>query len=96
MTLRQSAVERYNDGSYFAKHPTWDAEHSGWKAKNIKKILTKNNIDANKICEVGCGAGEILLELKKMILAKSFMVTKLQKLLMKCAKQKKLIMLNSF
>jgi hypothetical protein len=22
----------YNDGSYFAKHPTWDVEHSPWKA----------------------------------------------------------------
>lgn len=50
----------YEDGTYFDNNPTWHVEHSPWKAKQIEKILRNNNIDASTICEVGCGAGEIL------------------------------------
>jgi cyclopropane fatty-acyl-phospholipid synthase-like methyltransferase len=50
----------YKDGTYFEKHPTWHQEDSHWKAKQILKILNKNNIIPSTICEIGCGAGEIL------------------------------------
>lgn len=53
----------YTTNEYIEKHPTYDVEHSPWKAKEIIKILKKNKIKPNSVCEVGCGAGEILNQL---------------------------------
>ena len=50
----------YQNGTYLEKNPTWHEEHSSWKAKQITKILRKNNIIPSSVCEIGCGAGEIL------------------------------------
>lgn len=50
----------YEDGGYFSKHPTWHEEDSSWKAKQIEKILKRNSIIPSTVCEIGCGAGEIL------------------------------------
>ncbi|MGD0548593.1 MAG: methyltransferase domain-containing protein [Terracidiphilus sp.] len=50
----------YEDGSYLSSNPTWHAEDSPWKAEQISKILIKNKIDPSTVCEIGCGAGEIL------------------------------------
>jgi cyclopropane fatty-acyl-phospholipid synthase-like methyltransferase len=50
----------YQDGTYLGKNPTWHQEDSSWKAKQICRILRKNDINPSTICEVGCGAGEIL------------------------------------
>lgn len=50
----------YEDGTYLDRNPTWHEEDSPWKAKQILRILEKNNIRPSTICEVGCGAGEIL------------------------------------
>jgi hypothetical protein len=50
----------YENGTYLENNPTWHEEDSPWKAKQIVKILKKNNIAPSNICEVGCGAGEIL------------------------------------
>ena len=69
---RLPTEERYNDGSYLLTHPTWDAEHSWLKAKNIQKILENNNIKIKTMCEVGCGAGEILLTLQRNNIGKEF------------------------
>lgn len=61
------AVSRvmYTSGEYFEKNPTWDVEDSPWKAKQILRIIGRNNIMPQTICEVGCGAGEILIQLQK-------------------------------
>lgn len=56
--------ELYYEGEYLAKHPTWHAEDSSWKAAQILRILCANDVRPNTICEVGCGAGEILRQLK--------------------------------
>jgi len=50
----------YENGTYLDNNPTWHEEDSPWKAKQIEKILKKNNVNPSTICEVGCGAGEIL------------------------------------
>lgn len=50
----------YEDGTYLQKHPTWHEEDSAWKAKQISKMLRANNIIPSTLCELGCGAGEIL------------------------------------
>lgn len=53
----------YIDGDYLKNHPSWHSEDSAWKADKIKKILSKNRIYPKNICEIGCGAGEILNQL---------------------------------
>lgn len=56
-------MSRYKDGSYLNQRPDWHTEDSPWKAENIMHMLEKNDILPNTICEVGCGAGEILNQL---------------------------------
>jgi SAM-dependent methyltransferase len=55
--------EMYTQGEYLEKNPTWHVEDSSWKAKNIVKIIERNRLQFNSICEIGCGAGEILNQL---------------------------------
>lgn len=50
----------YQDGTYLTNNPTWHEKDSPWKAKQIRKILRRNNIKLSSVCEIGCGAGEIL------------------------------------
>jgi hypothetical protein len=50
----------YEDGAYLEKHPTWHEEDSPWKAEQISRIMKMNNLVPSTICEIGCGAGEIL------------------------------------
>jgi len=60
-----NAGERYFDGAYLAHNPTWHAEHSATKARWIDEILRRNGLEPRSVAEVGCGSGEILVELKK-------------------------------
>ena len=55
-------LDRYSkETSEYAKNiPSWHAEHSEWKARNILHLLKKNNVNPQTIAEIGCGAGEIL------------------------------------
>lgn len=50
----------YENGTYLKNNPTWHEEDSAWKTRQINKILTKNNVKPISVCEIGCGAGEIL------------------------------------
>ena len=50
----------YNDGTYLEHNPSWHEEGSSWKASKIIKIIEDNKLLPNTVCEVGCGAGEIL------------------------------------
>lgn len=63
--VEANAGERYFDGDYLAHNPTWHAEHSPTKARWIDDILRRNRIEPKTIAEVGCGSGEILVELRK-------------------------------
>ena len=60
-----NAGDRYFDGAYLAHNPTWHAEHSPTKARWIDDILRRNRLEPRTIAEVGCGSGEILVELRK-------------------------------
>ncbi len=53
----------YETGEYLTHNETWHTEDSPWKARDILRILRKNTVEADSICEVGCGAGEILRQL---------------------------------
>ncbi|QCK87817.1 class I SAM-dependent methyltransferase [Phreatobacter aquaticus] len=55
--------EIYQGDTYANKNPTWHEEDAPWKAKHIETILKSNAIAPTTICEVGCGTGDILLNL---------------------------------
>jgi hypothetical protein len=57
----------YKNGRYFDKNPTWHTEDSPWKAKQILYCLNRNHIRPDSVCEVGCGAGEILNQLHRQM-----------------------------
>lgn len=53
----------YNDHTYLANNPTWHEEDAPFKAERILKLLRRNKLPLHNICEVGCGSGEILVQL---------------------------------
>jgi hypothetical protein len=57
--------EIYLSGEYLQKNPTWHVEKSPWKATQILKMMNRNSITPRTLCEVGCGAGEILKQLQQ-------------------------------
>jgi ubiquinone/menaquinone biosynthesis C-methylase UbiE len=56
--------ERYTSGEYLQFNPTWHVEESPWKAKHVYRMLERNGIAPETVCEVGCGAGEVLRQLQ--------------------------------
>ena len=57
--------QMYEGDSYSLKNPTWHEEDAPWKAGHIERIIKKNKIPTDSVCEVGCGTGDILLNLEK-------------------------------
>lgn len=57
----------YTSGEYNQKNPTYHVEDSPWKARQILKMMQLHHLQPDSICEVGCGAGEILYQLQKQI-----------------------------
>jgi cyclopropane fatty-acyl-phospholipid synthase-like methyltransferase len=56
--------QKYLTDQYITDNPTWDLEDSPWKATKVAMILAANGIQPESVCEVGCGAGYILSELR--------------------------------
>jgi Methyltransferase domain len=50
----------YADGTYLAKNPDWHRGRSAWKASYFARVWEDFALDPSVVCEVGCGAGEIL------------------------------------
>jgi len=55
----------YQDGTYLDKNPLWHVEESPWKAAQILRMMEQNHLAPETICEIGCGAGEVLKQLEK-------------------------------
>lgn len=55
----------YLTGEYFRKNPTYDVGDSHWKARQILKMLDRHHLRPGSVCEVGCGAGEVLRRLQE-------------------------------
>jgi len=53
----------YNDSTYLNKNPTWHEEDAPFKASKIIKLLERNPISFKTVAEIGCGSGEILVQL---------------------------------
>lgn len=65
---RRRSVSIYENGKYLTENETWHIEDSPWKATQVLRLLNGHHIDARTVCEVGCGAGEILVQLSKTLL----------------------------
>ena len=61
------AAEIYTDGRYVALNPSYHVEDSAWKAAFVVDLLVAQGMSPRTIVEVGCGAGEILAQLKRMM-----------------------------
>ena len=57
----------YTSGEYLEKNPNWHVEESPWKAKQVTRMTTRNHVVPKTICEVGCGAGEVLRQLQEQM-----------------------------
>ena len=53
------------NSEYLKLTDDWHAKDSPWKAKHAYRLLQKNNIYPKTVVEVGCGVGEILVNLDK-------------------------------
>ena len=53
----------YNDNTYLNNNPNWHQEDAPFKAGKIIQLLNRNKIDFKSVCEIGCGSGEILVQL---------------------------------
>lgn len=51
--------------SYIEVNPSWHMEDSPWKASHIMKMIRQNGLTPKSIAEIGCGAGEILNQLRE-------------------------------
>ena len=50
----------YQDGTYLENNSEWHVADAPWKAEQIRAMLSRNGLNPETICEVGCGAGQIL------------------------------------
>ena len=57
----------YQTGEYVDLNPTYHVEDSAWKAGQILRMIEKHELRPQSICEVGCGAGEILKQLQSRL-----------------------------
>lgn len=65
--------DKYITDDYLDKNPSWDVEDSPWKAKHVSRMLENNRLNFQTICEVGCGAGGVLVSLKDSYPKASFL-----------------------
>jgi len=58
---------RYLDGSYAEGNPEWHQGDSAWKAERIFEIIGRNGLKFSTVCDLGCGAGEVLACLQRKL-----------------------------
>jgi ubiquinone/menaquinone biosynthesis C-methylase UbiE len=58
-------LDMYQGETYAENNPTWHEEDAPWKARHIQTMIHKHRLPTGRICEVGCGTGEILLNLEQ-------------------------------
>jgi hypothetical protein len=57
-----SVLERniYLNGEYLKSNPRWHKDESPFKVNQILRMMEKHRLQPKTICDVGCGAGEVL------------------------------------
>jgi len=59
-----SLEDMYRTGAYSHLAPTWHVDESAAKAREILRLIESHGLTPRTICEVGCGAGEVLRQLQ--------------------------------
>jgi SAM-dependent methyltransferase len=54
----------YRNGSYLKYNPSWHAEESPFKVRQIERMMDRQHLKPRSVCDVGCGAGLVLAELQ--------------------------------
>lgn len=72
METSREITERYNNADYLEKNRDWHAGGSPWKATQVARLLADHAIAPETVAEVGCGAGEILVNLRRMGVGRRF------------------------
>lgn len=65
--MSMSIESRYYDGHYLAENPDWGSKDASWKAAQVVSILSDHEIEPGTMCEIGCGSGDVLMHLKKLL-----------------------------
>jgi len=63
--MKVSSNDMYVNGEYFSNNPDWDIADAQWKTDVIIELIKRNKLSPKEVIEVGCGAGENLVELLK-------------------------------
>ena len=63
--MYNSSDQFYTEGGYYSRNPGWHQEGSKFKADLVLEFIKKFRLPTELVVEVGCGAGEILVELMK-------------------------------
>lgn len=96
--MSQNFQDRYEDGSYLDSNPTWHEEDSAFKAKYIRNIIKNNDLKFNSILEIGCGTGNVILNLESLLNIKDVTYTgcDISKVSIEIAKQRNSKKINFF
>ena len=57
----------YSDGTYLRNNPDWHADDAAWKADHVAAMLARHGLAPRSVCEVGCGSGEVLVQLARRL-----------------------------
>jgi SAM-dependent methyltransferase len=61
------ATSRYTNGDYANQNPDWHQGDSVWKAEQIAQMMHRNALMSRTVVDVGCGAGEVLAQLQRLL-----------------------------
>lgn len=60
MTSAPAFSQRYTRGDYLEQVPDWHTGDAAWKSAKVFEMIGRNALDPGSVCDVGCGAGEVL------------------------------------
>ena len=66
-TTPQMEDSRYTSGDYLERNTSYHVEDSEWKALQVVRALEIAGIEPKDVMEVGCGVGEILVQLDRLL-----------------------------
>jgi len=55
----------YGTNEYLKRNPGYHAEDAPWKARHVRTMIEQHGLSPATVCEVGCGAGQVLVELQR-------------------------------
>jgi len=65
--IERSPEDKYLSSNYIEKNPSWDSEDAPWKVSHAASLITDHAMHPSSVCEVGCGSGACLAELRNYL-----------------------------